>query len=150
MLETRLATFEDLHAIFLLVEKNYCENKALNQFEFADEKVYVIIKNLIEKQNIIVLLKDNKIIGGTGYLFVEHLFSYDKYMAEIMFFIEKKDRNLESFRILYKALEKAWLESEVRELHVGSANGYQNDRIAKLYQFFGHEKFATTLKKVRS
>ena len=47
MLETRLATFEDLHAIFLLVEKNYCENKALNQFDFADEKVYVIIKNLI-------------------------------------------------------------------------------------------------------
>ena len=150
MLETKLATFEDLHDVFLLVEKNYCENKDLNQFDFADEKVYIIIKNLIEKQSIILLLKNQKIIGGAGYIFIEHIFSYKKYMAEIMFFIEKKERNLESFRVLYKSLEKIWLESDVKEFHVGSSNGYQNERITKLYKFFGHEKFATTLKKVKS
>lgn len=150
MLSTRLATESNQYDIFLMVEKNYCESERMRGSSFADEKVNSIIKNLIENKTIIILEKDGKIIGGTGYFFVEHLFSYEQYLAEIMFFIDKEHRNFKTFKTLYKALEQAWIDSGVKEFHIGSMNGYQEDRVVQLYEFFGHSKTATTLKKVRS
>lgn len=150
MLETRIATFEDIYNIFVLVEKNYCENNELKTKDFADEKIFSIIKNLIENKQAIILVDNDKIIGGTGYVFCEHLFSYEQYMAEIMMFLEKDHRNFPNFKKLYKALEEAWLLSGVKEFHVGSMNGYRTEDVCKLYEFFGHKKTSVTLKRVVS
>lgn len=150
MLNTRLALLFDQNVIFDMVKKNYTSSPRMQEASFAEKKVDSIIKNLIEKNQIIVLEKNNIVIGVVGYVFTEHLFSYDQYIAEIMFYIQEDNRNFQSFRRLYKALEKVWLDSDVKELHMGSLNGYNEGRISKLYEFFGHKKTSESFKRVKS
>jgi len=138
----RPATNDDLDLLLNLAVAMHAESPRYSKLEFSAEKMINLFVNLIEQKQyfILVVERDNILIGLICAIIAEHFFSHDLVATDLLVFVTKEHRGGSLAKTMLN-MYVAWArENGAKLIQAGISTGIHLDRTAQLYESFGFQK----------
>ena len=117
----------------------HAESPRYSKLEFSAEKMANLFVNLIQREQsfILVVERDNILVGMICAIISEHFFSHDLIATDLLIFITPEHRGgalAKSLINMYIAWAK---ENGAKLIQLGVSTGIHADRTTKLYESIG-------------
>ena len=138
----RPATNDDLDLLLDLAVAMHAESPRYSKLEFSAEKMINLFVQLIEREQsfILVIERDNILIGLICAMISEHFFSHDLVANDLLVYVLPEHRGGSLAKTMLN-MYVAWAKANGAKLiQAGISTGINLDRTAQLYESLGFQQ----------
>lgn len=133
----RYATLDDLDVLMDLAELMHQESPRYSRLSFNSDKVLALYVNLINTGIVLVVEKDQQIVGGLAGFVAPHWFSDDLVASEFGVFLLPDHRGGTAVVRLIKEFIRWSKDKGAKMIQIGVSTGVRTEETAALYKAIG-------------